>query len=630
MPTTTADKEFDALMAASSLRAPRVRALDEPIPEEVQRQLHAAAVADPARTHHDHAVGEPDHQPAVSEDSDDSERKRLDNALDYQLLASRLILLLGFPARGDWRTAQALLLDPSGSTTHGSRCEDVLNTAHTVTSLLRARTPSKPMLHTLLDRRLRDLLSASWQITAPALHYATGTSEVRTASTLMHECISAEWAKPAAFLIAHRARACRLASAASELERQEKLRVFVEMADCGIVNPRESIWKLRAQPRDHSFTAHAARIRLQTWSREELWSQVLEASQRVSSLLDAGKEINSFTTVTPSVSRCADRSTGGHHRMLTARMTELLHPPHLSPLYGLRPWLSGGREPQPAHPHTGICPHEAGHWLVSGVAAGRLAVDMAHPPILPEREVPAGMPRPGEAQPDAVMDQTYLLVAADLAVDLDPAHRQAIPAQPPPLPDLDAYARRPGSTLLLPRKIADSMPGCRQEVRQTVATESGGQLKLWRRKEADGLEQHAQLWMRLHATEGDKGQRFPARLAYRTTDPYAITAVFNHGTDDEREWLFARELLVDGLYKSVGIGDVIVWPSADEVSPHSRVFIRLRSPDGSALLSASRDDIQAFLEASHPLTQVSTASSETCSLKAWERELAELFCREED
>ncbi|MBJ6636738.1 SsgA family sporulation/cell division regulator, partial [Streptomyces sp. DHE7-1] len=57
-----------------------------------------------------------------------------------------------------------------------------------------------------------------------------------------------------------------------------------------------------------------------------------------------------------------------------------------------------------------------------------------------------------------------------------------------------------------------------------------------------------------------------------------------------------RDLLKDGLQKEAGLGDVIVWPEK-EPRQQARVFIRLTSPEGKALLSAAEHDVRAFVEA---------------------------------
>ncbi|MET9119551.1 SsgA family sporulation/cell division regulator [Streptomyces longwoodensis] len=612
--SATADDEFAALMAASSLRAPRVRALDETIPEDAQRQLHAAAVAEPTSSTHGENADDADGEPAVSGDSDDGEH----DAFVYQAMAGRLLAWSGLPARGRWRTAHALL-ELSGVCS-GSRPEDVILTAHDVRSFLCTQAPSKTAIRPLIDRRLRDLRSVGWHATAPAPRCAFGTGQVHAALALLRATLPPEPTAPTAYLITHHASARTLAREAPGFASGWALSLPGELADSGAMTAQECGWTLSAQQRDHPLAVHATHIRLSrmvlAWQQEAHHDPALAVCQRAARVWDAGKANNSFSTVTHSVSRSGGTDTGEQRRLAPAGLTDLLYSPQPAPLRTLLQWPNDGKDSRPRQEHVGLSPHNAAPWLLSDLAVRPPAAHGTGVPFVVGQTALAGVPRPGADQPDTAVDQAYLLVAADLAVDLDPPYRQAIPAQPPPLPDLDAYAPRPGASLLLPSTVTE-------QEGQTAAIEAAGHPRIWSMEDTDGHQQHARLWMNLHRTEDDKGQRLAVRLVYRAADPYAVTAVFNHGTAEETEWLFARELLVDGLHDSVGIGDVIVWPAVDETSGRQRIFIRLRSPEGTALLSAAREDIKAFLDASHPLTPGPAKALGTCALDAWERELAD-------
>lgn len=90
------------------------------------------------------------------------------------------------------------------------------------------------------------------------------------------------------------------------------------------------------------------------------------------------------------------------------------------------------------------------------------------------------------------------------------------------------------------------------------------------------------------------------RLTYRVSDPYAVEARFRADDQGETVWTFARDLLRNGLEQRDGLGDVRVWPDAD-LQEEPRVFIRLSSPEGAALLSAADADLRGFLEAASSL-----------------------------
>ncbi|MFI2366865.1 SsgA family sporulation/cell division regulator [Streptomyces sp. NPDC018833] len=86
----------------------------------------------------------------------------------------------------------------------------------------------------------------------------------------------------------------------------------------------------------------------------------------------------------------------------------------------------------------------------------------------------------------------------------------------------------------------------------------------------------------------------PARLTYRTDDPYAVHITFHIGSDHPVDWTFARELLVEGVLRSCGSGDVRVWPSRS--GGRSVIMMALSSPEGDALLEASSAAVYAWLE----------------------------------
>ncbi|GGY51746.1 SsgA family sporulation/cell division regulator [Streptomyces tanashiensis] len=86
----------------------------------------------------------------------------------------------------------------------------------------------------------------------------------------------------------------------------------------------------------------------------------------------------------------------------------------------------------------------------------------------------------------------------------------------------------------------------------------------------------------------------PARLSYRTDDPYAVHITFHVGTDHPVNWTFARELLVEGVFRACGHGDVRIWPT--KVDGRSVILMALSSPDGDALLEAPSAQVSAWLE----------------------------------
>ncbi|MDX2849713.1 SsgA family sporulation/cell division regulator [Actinacidiphila glaucinigra] len=86
----------------------------------------------------------------------------------------------------------------------------------------------------------------------------------------------------------------------------------------------------------------------------------------------------------------------------------------------------------------------------------------------------------------------------------------------------------------------------------------------------------------------------PARLVYRAEDPFAVHITFHIGSNCPVNWTFARELLVEGVFRPSGHGDVRIWPT--KTDGRSVLCMALSSPDGTALLEASSHPVAAWLE----------------------------------
>ncbi|GGZ75766.1 SsgA family sporulation/cell division regulator [Streptomyces subrutilus] len=86
----------------------------------------------------------------------------------------------------------------------------------------------------------------------------------------------------------------------------------------------------------------------------------------------------------------------------------------------------------------------------------------------------------------------------------------------------------------------------------------------------------------------------PARLRYLTEDPYAVHITFHTGSSAPVNWTFARELLVEGVFRPCGHGDVRIWPT--KIDNRAVLCLALSSPDGDALLEAPAPLVSAWLE----------------------------------
>ncbi|MEV6179004.1 SsgA family sporulation/cell division regulator [Streptomyces sp. NPDC052016] len=86
----------------------------------------------------------------------------------------------------------------------------------------------------------------------------------------------------------------------------------------------------------------------------------------------------------------------------------------------------------------------------------------------------------------------------------------------------------------------------------------------------------------------------PARLGYRSDDPFAVHVTFHINSEHPVDWTFARELLVEGVFRPCGHGDVRVWPA--KANGRGVVLMALSSPDGDALLEAPAAQVSAWVE----------------------------------
>lgn len=107
------------------------------------------------------------------------------------------------------------------------------------------------------------------------------------------------------------------------------------------------------------------------------------------------------------------------------------------------------------------------------------------------------------------------------------------------------------------------------------------------------------------------GPDLPVRagLHYAAADPWAVRVTFRTeggGADGAIAWLFARQLLTDGVAAATGEGDVQVWPST--VDGRHVVNLRMASPSGSARFQLDRDELVVFLQQTY--LSVPTGSEE--------------------
>jgi hypothetical protein len=90
-----------------------------------------------------------------------------------------------------------------------------------------------------------------------------------------------------------------------------------------------------------------------------------------------------------------------------------------------------------------------------------------------------------------------------------------------------------------------------------------------------------------------------SRWSYRADQPYTVTASFQTDRDRWVEWVFSRELLVEGLTDSAGFGDVRFRPV--EENGMTMLVVEIESPEGYALLELDLAAVADFLDATEAL-----------------------------
>ncbi|MFJ4785960.1 SsgA family sporulation/cell division regulator [Streptomyces sp. NPDC088794] len=88
--------------------------------------------------------------------------------------------------------------------------------------------------------------------------------------------------------------------------------------------------------------------------------------------------------------------------------------------------------------------------------------------------------------------------------------------------------------------------------------------------------------------------RIPVELSYESCDPYAVRLTFHLPGDAPVTWAFGRELLIDGVGRPTGEGDVRVSPA--DPDSLGELLIRLQVGGDHALFRSSTAPVIAFLD----------------------------------
>ncbi|GAA2230654.1 SsgA family sporulation/cell division regulator [Streptomyces nogalater] len=98
----------------------------------------------------------------------------------------------------------------------------------------------------------------------------------------------------------------------------------------------------------------------------------------------------------------------------------------------------------------------------------------------------------------------------------------------------------------------------------------------------------------------------PAELHYGSTDPYAVRLSLGPSTGPPVTWVFARELLAEGLTRPAGPGDVQVLPWHCRTPRTLRIV--LSNGTGTALVELAAAEVAAFLRRTFDVVPPGTES----------------------
>ncbi|MFF0013198.1 SsgA family sporulation/cell division regulator [Streptomyces sp. NPDC005374] len=100
-------------------------------------------------------------------------------------------------------------------------------------------------------------------------------------------------------------------------------------------------------------------------------------------------------------------------------------------------------------------------------------------------------------------------------------------------------------------------------------------------------------------------------LSYDRADPYAVSLTFHMYTDTTVRWVVGRELLLDGLEKLTGVGDVQIWPCRDPRSDRVHIALCPCPEERAVVVTAPARALGSFLRRTFALVPPGT---EECHL----------------
>ncbi|HEX3790473.1 MAG TPA: SsgA family sporulation/cell division regulator [Pseudonocardiaceae bacterium] len=92
------------------------------------------------------------------------------------------------------------------------------------------------------------------------------------------------------------------------------------------------------------------------------------------------------------------------------------------------------------------------------------------------------------------------------------------------------------------------------------------------------------------------------RWSYDSAEPFAVTVAFCAERGRWVEWIFSRDLLIEGLSEPAGLGDLRVRPGEDTET----LVLEIHSPSGEATFELDLDATEDFLQTTLELVPAGT------------------------
>ncbi|MFJ9902422.1 SsgA family sporulation/cell division regulator [Streptomyces sp. NPDC101152] len=84
-------------------------------------------------------------------------------------------------------------------------------------------------------------------------------------------------------------------------------------------------------------------------------------------------------------------------------------------------------------------------------------------------------------------------------------------------------------------------------------------------------------------------------LSYDRADPFAVSLMFHMCTDTTVRWVVGRDLLLDGLERLSGVGDVQVWPCRRPGADQVHIALCPCPKEEAVVVTTSARALEAFL-----------------------------------